>query len=135
MIELQGRKALITGAAQGLGRAIAELFVERGAQVMLADIDEAGAAKTADALGPMARSVRCDVTSAADFARAVEATTKAFGGMDTLVNNAGIEIVKPLFDQSEEEFNRLMNINVMGVFLGMKHFLSRRWPRPGAGRS
>jgi len=124
MIELQGRKALITGAAQGLGRAIAELFVERGAQVMLADIDEAGAAKTADALGPMARSVRCDVTSAADFARAVEATTKAFGGMDTLVNNAGIEIVKPLFDQSEEEFNRLMNINVMGVFLGMKHSLA-----------
>ncbi len=131
MIELQGRKALITGAAQGLGRAIAELFVERGAQVMLADIDEAGAAKTADALGPMARSVRCDVTSAADLARTVEATTSAFGGMDTLVNNAGIEIVKPLFDQSEDEFNRLMNINVMGVFLGMKHSIA---PLAASGR-
>jgi len=124
MIQLQGRKALITGAAQGLGRAIAELFVERGAQVMLADIDAAGAARTADALGPKARSVRCDVTSAGDFAAAVEATTTAFGGMDTLVNNAGIEIVKPLFDQSEDEFQRLMSINVMGVFLGMKHSLA-----------
>ncbi len=120
MIELQGRKALITGAAQGLGRAIAELFVERGAQVMLADIDAEGVARTADALGPMARSVRCDVTVAKDFDAAVAATTAAFGGMDTLINNAGIEIVKPLFDQSEEEFNRLMNINVMGVFLGMR---------------
>ena len=124
MIELQGRKALISGAAQGLGRAIAGLFVERGAQVMLADIDEAGAARAADELGPMARSVRCDVTKADDWARAVEATTAAFGGLDTLVNNAGIEIVKPLFEQTEEEVGRLMNINVMGVFLGMKHSLA-----------
>lgn len=123
MIDLQGRRALVTGAAQGLGKAIAGLFIERGAQVMLADIDERGAAQTADALGANARSLRCDVTSSADFARAVEATVAAFGGMDTLVNNAGIEVVKPLFDQSEEEFERLMAINVKGVFLGMKHSL------------
>lgn len=123
MIELEGRRALVTGAAQGLGLAISRLFVERGAQVMLADIDEAGAAKAADALGAKARSVRCDVTVAADITRAVEATTQAFGGMDTLVNNAGIEIVKPLLDHSEEEFQRLMKINVLGVFLGMKHSL------------
>ena len=123
MIELQGRKALITGAAQGLGRAIAGLFVERGAQVMLADIDAEGAARTAAALGPQARAVRCNVTVSSDVAAAVEATVAAFGGMDTLINNAGIEIVKPLFDNSEEEYERLMAINVKGVFLGMKHAL------------
>ncbi|MGO4812336.1 SDR family NAD(P)-dependent oxidoreductase [Cupriavidus sp. 2MCAB6] len=123
MIELQGRNALITGAAQGLGLAIARLFVERGARVMLADIDEAGAASAADELGPQARFVPCDVTRSADWVRAVEAATAAFGGLDTLVNNAGIEIVKPLFDQSEEGVGRLMSINVMGVFLGMKHSL------------
>ncbi len=121
MIDLTGRKALITGAAQGLGKAIAELFVERGAQVMLADIDEAGAARTALELGTQAHSIRCNVTVAADLEKAVATTVEAFGSMDTLVNNAGIEIVKPLFEHGEEEFERLMKINVTGVFLGMKH--------------
>jgi NAD(P)-dependent dehydrogenase (short-subunit alcohol dehydrogenase family) len=121
--DLQGRKALITGAAQGLGKAIAELFVERGAQVMLADVNEAGAARAASELGPQASSIQCDVTIASDFDKAVAATVEAFGAMDTLINNAGIEIVKPLFEHDEDEFERLMKINVTGVFLGMKHSL------------
>jgi NAD(P)-dependent dehydrogenase (short-subunit alcohol dehydrogenase family) len=121
--ELQGRKALITGAAQGLGKAIAELFVERGAQVMLADVNEAGVARAASELGAQARSIRCDVTIARDFDKAVAATVEAFGAMDTLINNAGIEIVKPLFEHDEDEFERLMKTNVTGVFLGMKHSL------------
>jgi NAD(P)-dependent dehydrogenase (short-subunit alcohol dehydrogenase family) len=121
--DLQGRRALVTGGAQGLGRAIASLFVARGAQVMIADIDERGAARTAVELGTAARAVACDVTSSRDVQAAVKATVAAFGGLDILVNNAGIEVVKPLLDQSEHEFDRLMSINVKGVFLGMKYAL------------
>ncbi len=124
MPELEGRRALVTGAAQGLGRAIAELFVARGAHVMIADIDEATAAQTAAALGATARSVSCDVTNSADVERAVKATVDELGGLDILVNNAGIEVVKPLFDQTEAEFSRLMDINVKGVFFGMKYALA-----------
>lgn len=120
MGELDGRRALITGAATGLGRAIAELFVERGATVFLTDVNEEGVAQTAQELGA-AGSCRCDVVSSADqeaqFAKAVE----AMGGLDTVVNNAGIEIASILVEQSEEDFDKLMAINVKGVWLGMKH--------------
>jgi NAD(P)-dependent dehydrogenase (short-subunit alcohol dehydrogenase family) len=121
MSELEGRRALVTGAAQGLGRAIAGLLVGRGARVMVADIDGPGAERAAGELGDAARWIRCDVTRAEDVQGAVQATVDAFGGLDILVNNAGIEVVKPLFDQTEEEFTRLMDINVKGVWLGMKH--------------
>ena len=121
MAELEGRRTLVTGAAQGLGRAIATLFVERGAQVMLADVDEQGAERAAAELGDRARSVRCDVTSSADVQGAVQAAVDAFGGLDVVVNNAGVEVVKPLVEQSEKEFSRLMDVNVKGVFLGIKH--------------
>lgn len=123
LADLTGRRALITGAAQGIGKAIAALFVARGARVMIADIDEDGAKRAAAELGDAAGSVRCDVTQTADVEAAVKATVAAFGGMDTLINNAGIEIVKPLFEQTDDEFTRIMNINVRGVFLGMKHAL------------
>lgn len=120
--ELAGKRALITGGAQGLGRAIAGLFVARGARVVIADLDADAAAAAAAELGDEnARAVPCDVTAGDEVAAAVAATTSAFGGLDVMVNNAGIEIVKPLFDQSEEEFSRLMEINVKGVWLGMKH--------------
>lgn len=121
MGELDGRRALVTGGAQGLGQAIATLLVERGARVMIADIDEAGAKAAAGELGDAARAVRCDVTQAHDLEAAVAATVEAFGGLDVMINNAGIEIVKPLFDHTEEEFDRLMAINVKGVWLGMKY--------------
>jgi len=130
MAELEGKRALVTGGAQGLGKAIATLFVERGAKVMIADIDEAGAKVTADELGEAVRAVRCDVTSASDLEAAVQATVDNFGGLDIMVNNAGIEIVKPLFHQTEEEFDRLMEINVKGVWLGMRAALAAL-PQPG----
>jgi NAD(P)-dependent dehydrogenase (short-subunit alcohol dehydrogenase family) len=130
MAELEGKRALVTGGAQGLGKAIAALFVERGAKVMIADIDEAGAKVTADELGESVRAIRCDVTQSSDLEAAVQATVDNFGGLDIMVNNAGIEVVKPLFHQTEEEFSRLMDINVKGVFLGMRAALAAL-PQPG----
>ncbi|WP_372788999.1 SDR family NAD(P)-dependent oxidoreductase [Paraconexibacter sp.] len=120
MAELEGKRALITGAATGLGRAIAELFVERGATVFLTDINEEGVAATADELGA-AGSCKCDVASSADQEAQFAAAVEAMGGLDLVVNNAGIEIASILVEQSEEDFDRMMDINVKGVWLGMKH--------------
>ncbi|MCW3011600.1 MAG: short-chain dehydrogenase [Solirubrobacterales bacterium] len=119
--DLEGKRCLVTGAARGLGLAVATLFVQRGAHVMLCDIDEAAVRAAAGELGEKAAAVRCDVTRAADVQAAIDATVGAFGGLDVLVNNAGIEIGKPLHEISEEEYDALMAINVKGVWLGMKH--------------
>jgi NAD(P)-dependent dehydrogenase (short-subunit alcohol dehydrogenase family) len=123
MEELEGRRALVTGGARGIGRAIAELFVARGARVVIADVNGEEAASTAAAIGDAAHAVVCDVTDGDQVAAAVATTVDLLGGLDVLVNNAGIEIVKPLLEQTDEEFRRLMDINVTGVFLGMKHAL------------
>jgi NAD(P)-dependent dehydrogenase (short-subunit alcohol dehydrogenase family) len=119
--DLRNKRALVTGAAQGLGRAIAGLFVERGARVVLADIDEEKVNKAASELGGAALPVRCDVTEGGQVAAAVALAVGEWGGLDIAVNNAGIEIGKPLVDTPDEEFDRLMAINVKGVFLGVKH--------------
>ena len=119
--DLKDKRALVTGAAQGLGRAVAELFVERGARVVLTDIDGDLLEKTAADLGGAAHAVVSDVTSQAQVAAAVQACVDILGGLDIAVNNAGIEIAKPLVEQTEEEFDRLMAINVKGVFFGIKH--------------
>jgi NAD(P)-dependent dehydrogenase (short-subunit alcohol dehydrogenase family) len=119
--DLKDKRALVTGAAQGLGRAVAELFVQRGARVVLADIDGELLEKTVADIGGAAHAAVCDVTSEAQVAAAVEATIERLGGLDIAVNNAGIEIGKPLVEQTEQEFDRLMAINVKGVFFGIKH--------------
>jgi NAD(P)-dependent dehydrogenase (short-subunit alcohol dehydrogenase family) len=119
MAELSGKRALVTGAGSGLGLAIASKFVELGAQVMLSDINEESVGKAAAELG--ASSVRCDVTVSADVQAAIKATTEAFGGIDTLVNNAGIEQIGPIVEHSEEDFEKIFAVNVRGVFLGIKY--------------
>jgi NAD(P)-dependent dehydrogenase (short-subunit alcohol dehydrogenase family) len=119
LADLQGKRALVTGAAQGLGHAIAVLFAERGARVLLTDIDADGAAKAAAAF-PGAASLGCDVTQADDVQAAVDHAVAEFGGLDILVNNAGIEIGKPLTDHTESDIDKLLAVNVKGVFFGIK---------------
>jgi NAD(P)-dependent dehydrogenase (short-subunit alcohol dehydrogenase family) len=119
--DLTGRRALVTGAARGLGLAVAELFIERGATVMISDVDGAEAEAVAARLGDAAHANACDVTDSAQVQAMIEATTSALGGLDILVNNAGIEIAKPMPEHTDEEFLRLLQINVHGVFMCTKY--------------
>ena len=116
MAELQGKRTLVTGAASGIGRQIAELFIEEGAQVMLQDIS-AGVKEIADSLG--SPSVTGDVSKGADVKRAIEATSSAFGGIDVLVSNAGIEQVVSLLEHEEKDFDQILDVNVKSVWFGI----------------
>jgi NAD(P)-dependent dehydrogenase (short-subunit alcohol dehydrogenase family) len=116
MNDLIGRRTVVSGAARGIGLAIARRLVEGGARVAVADIDADGANDAAAQLGNGSIGVGCDVPSMVDANAAVEATIEAFGGLDLLVNNAGIEIAKPITELTEDEFSRVLDINVMGMF-------------------
>jgi 3-oxoacyl-[acyl-carrier protein] reductase len=118
-MRLDGKTALVTGAASGIGKCIAETYAREGARVALADIDLDAARSAARAIGNNAIAIRCDVTRKADFAAAVAETLSAFGALDILVNNAGTTHVnKPMLDISEQEFDRTFAVNVKGVFFG-----------------
>jgi len=119
MAELAGKRTLVTGAASGIGQQIAQLFVEEGAKVMLQDINEAGVREVAAKLG--CPSIGGDVSVGGDVKRAIDATTQAFGGLDILVSNAGIEQVHPLTEHEEKDFDRIFDVNVKSVWFGIKH--------------
>jgi cyclopentanol dehydrogenase len=125
MGKLDGKVALISGGARGQGAAEAKTFALEGAQVVFGDIlDEAGAQVEADihAAGGEAVYVHLDVTSEADWRRAVQEAVNRFGKLDILVNNAGIIIPRvPIEERTEDEWDRVMAVNAKGVFLGTKH--------------
>jgi len=119
-MKLQGKSALITGAAQGIGLACAQAFALEGAAVMLADRDEAQGRAAAERLaqsGARAAFVACDVSRGAQVQAAVDATVKAFGRLDILVANAGIVHACEFLDLKEEDFQRVLDVNLKGVFL------------------
>jgi NAD(P)-dependent dehydrogenase (short-subunit alcohol dehydrogenase family) len=117
---LAGKIALVTGAASGLGAAIARMFATQGARVLLTDIDGDGAARVAAAIGEAAGAMRHDVTAPADWEAAVAAAEARFGGLHILVNNAGIGVAGTVEETSFEDWRRVHAIDLDGVFLGCK---------------
>ncbi len=120
MNRLHGKTALITGAAQGLGAAMARRFVEEGAQVLLTDINAAGAAEQASALGDAADHFAHDVTDADQWQAALDRAEQRFGGLHILVNNAGIAAGGSIEATSWEDWRRVHAIDLDSVFWGCK---------------
>ena len=120
MNRLKGKVAIVTGGAQGMGATHVRKFVEEGANVVITDLNEEGGMKLAEELGGSVRFVRQDVTSAADWESVIRETENAFGPPDILVNNAGISMSKSIFDMTEADYRKIVDINQVSVFLGIK---------------
>ena len=120
MARLEGKVAIITGGAQGMGETHARRFVKEGAKVVLTDILEEKGQALADELGENALFIKQDVTSAAEWETVVAKAEEAFGPVNVLVNNAGISMAKSILQITEEEYRRIIDINQTSVFLGMK---------------
>ena len=124
MDRVKGKSAIVTGAAGGLGRAIATLLASEGAAIAATDVNEPGGREVAAAIkaaGGRAIFIKHDVSSENDWRRVIDKTVAEFGRLDILVNNAGIMIMRDIENMTLEEWRRLMSINLDGVFLGTKH--------------
>ncbi|HET6538800.1 MAG TPA: glucose 1-dehydrogenase [Sphingopyxis sp.] len=120
MGKLDNRVAIITGGAQGQGAATARLFVKEGARVVIADLSRAEGQQLADELGENAVYSRLDVSDEASWKTVVEQTVARWGTIDILVNNAGIVHIAALTDIAREDFQRVLDVNLIGPWLGIK---------------
>lgn len=132
MPRLEGKIAIVTGAARGTGEQTARLFAQEGARVVVADVLEQEGAKTAAEIGPSATFVRLDVTNEASWAEAVAETLRRFGRPSVLVNNAGLLHIQALVETPAEVVERLWRVNTLGPFLGMKA-VAREMQAAGGG--
>lgn len=120
MKRLENKVAIITGAAQGMGAAHAKLFIENGAKVVLTDLNEEKGQAFAQQLGENAVFVKQNVASEADWQHVLAVAEETFGPVNVLVNNAGITFAKNMLDVTVEEYRRIVDINQVSVFIGMK---------------
>lgn len=120
MTRLEGKVAIITGAAQGMGAAHAKEFIKQGAKVVLTDLNEEKGQALATELGENAIFIKQDVTSESGWAEVVAKAEETFGPVNVLVNNAGISLNKFMLELSLDEYMKIVNINQVSVFLGMK---------------
>ncbi|KAL1804604.1 hypothetical protein ACET3Z_027672 [Daucus carota] len=122
---LEGKIAIVTGGAKGIGEATVRLFVQHGAKVVIADVDDAPGQALATALAPSVTFMHCDVTSEQDIKNLVDSTVSSHGRLDVFFNNAGLlgsqTQHKSILNFDVDEFDRLVSVNVRGMALGMKH--------------
>jgi len=124
-MRLAEKRAIVTGAGAGLGRAIAERFAAEGARVAVLDIDELAARAVASGAGGEALGLHADVCDDASVAEAFDAVRQAWGGLDVLVNNAGIaQRAAPAMDIDAAQIDRILAVNVRGIFHCTRHALA-----------
>jgi len=134
--QLAGRKALVTGGARGLGEGMAQALSAAGAEVAIGDVLEDEGKKTAQALrdsGATAEFVPLNVTDDASWASAVSTVVDALGGLDIVVNNAGVEITSLITELDPADIRKMLEVNVLGTALGLKHALRTMRPGGAAG--
>jgi 3alpha(or 20beta)-hydroxysteroid dehydrogenase len=136
--DLTGRTALVTGAAQGLGEGMAHALAEAGARVVVADLQAVLGGKVAESLGGPQSGyhgfVHLDVTDEGSWENAVVAAASDFGGLDILVNNAGVEISSLITEVDPKDIRTMLEVNVLGTALGLKHGLRTMRPDGVAGK-
>jgi len=131
MGRLDGKVAIITGAARGTGEATARLFAREGARVVVSDVLDQAGERVAQSIGQAACFAHLDVTSEDDWRAAATMAVDRFGGLDVLVNNAGVLLMAAIQDTSASDFERVVRVNQMGTFLGIKAVIE---PMKRAGR-
>ena len=121
MERLRGKRTIVTGAGSGIGRAIALRFAAEGARVVISDVDGEAAARVAAEAGGETLVRKTDVTSTSEVETLVQTSVEEWGGLDVMVNNAGIGVAGTTTVTTEEEYERVMDVCIRGTFLGMKH--------------
>lgn len=132
-VHLNGRKALVTGGAQGLGEGMARAIAAAGAQVVVADLQDDAGTKVAESLGSGHGFVHLDVTDDAGWEAAVARSVDLLGGLDIVVNNAGVEITSLIVDLDPAAVRKQLDVNLLGTALGIKHAFRAMRPGGAAG--